>query len=281
MSQKIICVPRVAAVRVPDGSDVFDEPVDLRFREVRCRGREHPCVGGEFAAVGGDGQGVVDPRVHLLRPQPLVAFDQLLLEGVLLLGHRAGNDDGLAAFQAGPRQVEHLGRLHVGEGPEHLLEFRQVGEAGEAAARPQARTVGGDFHRVDDFAEGGRPGVEMLQPAALQPLGVEESLHRVHFDHRVGNRRAGGEGDAVAGVLLAQVAGFHVHVEGPLGAAGLDAGDALHLGRRLQVLEIMRLVDEDVIDAEFVEDQPVILLVLGEQVFQAFGSARPSASRWS
>ena len=32
----------------------------------------------------------------------------------------------------------------------------------------------------------------------------------------------------------------------------------------------MRLVDEDVIDAEFVEDQPVILLVLGEQVFQAF-----------
>ena len=55
-------------------------------------------------------------------------------------------------------------------------------------------------------------------------------------------------------------------------AAGLDAGDALHLGRRLQVLEIMRLVDEDVIDAEFVEHQPVILLVLGEQVLQAFGS---------
>jgi hypothetical protein len=190
---------------------------------------------------------------------------------VLLLGHRAGNDDGLAGFQARPRQVQHLGGLHVGEGPEHLLEFRQVGEAGEPAARPQARAVRGDFHRVDDFAEGGRPGVEMLQPAAPQPLGVEESLHRVHLDHRVGNRRAGGERHAVAGMLLVEVAGFHVHVEGPLGAAGLDAGDALHLGRRLQVLEIMRLVDEDVIDAEFVEHQPVILLVLGEQVFQAFG----------
>ena len=118
-------------------------------------------------------------------------------------------------------------------------------------------------------------------PAASQPLGVEESLHGVHFHHRVGDRRAGGEGDAVAGVLLAQVSGFHVDVEGPLGAAGLDAGDAIHLGRRLQVLEIMRLVDEDVIDAEFIEDQPVILLVLGEQVFQAFGSRGPSASRWS
>ena len=121
---------------LPDGRDVFDQAVDLRFGEVGCRGREHPCVGGELAAVGGDGQGVIVPRVHLLRPQPLVAFHQFLLEGVLLLGHRAGNDDRLAAFQAGPWQVEHLGRLHVGEGPEHLLEFRQVGEAGEAASWP-------------------------------------------------------------------------------------------------------------------------------------------------
>ena len=70
------------------------------------------------------------------------------------------------------------------------------------------------------------------------------------------------------GCCSSQVAGLHVDVEGPLAAAGLDAGDALHLGRRLQVLEIMRLVDEDVIDAEFVEHQPVILLVLGEQVLQ-------------
>ena len=123
---------------------------------------------GELAAVGGDGERVVDPRVHLLRPQPLVALDQLLLEGVLLLGHRAGNDGGLAAFQAGPRQVEHLGRLHVGEGAEHLLEFRQVGEAGEAARGRRPAPSGRDLHRVDDFAEGGRPGVEMLEAAAPQ-----------------------------------------------------------------------------------------------------------------
>ena len=35
-------------------------------------------------------------------------------------------------------------------------------------------------------------------------------------------------------------------------------------------LKIMRLVDEDVIDAQLVEHQPVILLVLGQQVFQPF-----------
>ena len=105
-------------------------------------------------------------------------------------------------------------------------------------------------------------------PRDLQALGVEEALHRVQLDHGVGDRRAGGERDAVAGMLAVQVAGFHAEVEGTLAAAGLDAGDALHLGRRLQVLEIMRLVDEDMIDAQLVEHQPVVLLVLGQQVFQ-------------
>ena len=108
----------------------------------------------------------------------------------------------------------------------------------------------------------------MLDAAALKPFRVEEALHRVQLDHRVGNRRAGGEGHAVAGVLLAQIAGLHVEVERPLAAAGLDAGDAVHLGRRFQVLEIMGLVDEEVIDAELVEDQPVVLLVLGQQVLE-------------
>ena len=87
---------------------------------------------------------------------------------------------------------------------------------------------------------------------------------------RVADRRAGGKGHAVAGVLFVQVAGLHVEVERPFAAAGLDAGDTLHLGRRFQVLEIMRLVDEDMIDAQLVEHQPVILLLLGQQVFQPF-----------
>ena len=34
----------------------------------------------------------------------------------------------------------------------------------------------------------------------------------------------------------------------------------------------MSLVDKQVVDTEFVEDQPVVLLVLGEEVFQAFDS---------
>ena len=77
---------------------------------------------------------------------------------------------GLPPSRRGRGRFEHLGRLHVGERPEHLLEFGQVGEAGEAAAGPQALAVRGDLHRVDDFAEGRRPGVEMLDAALAQAL---------------------------------------------------------------------------------------------------------------
>jgi hypothetical protein len=74
----------------------------------------------------------------------------------------------------------------------------------------------------------------------------------------------------VAGVLPVQVARLHVNVEGAFGAAGLDAGDALHFRRSFQVLEVVGFVDEDVIDAQLVEDKAVVLLLLGQEFFQAF-----------
>jgi len=72
----------------------------------------------------------------------------------------------------------------------------------------------------------------------------------------------------MAGMMLFEVAGLHVEVEGALGAAGLDAGHPLHFRRRLQVLEIMRLVDEDMVHTQLVKNQSIILLVLGGQVFE-------------
>ena len=133
---------------------------------------------------------------------------------------------------------------------------------------PERRAVRRNLHRIDDFAEGGGPGVEVVDAPAPHPLGVEVPLHRVHFDHRVADRRAGGEGHPVAGVLLVQIAGLHEEVERSFAAAGLDAGDALHLRRRFQVLVVLRLVDEHVVDAEFIEDEPVVFLVFGKQVLQ-------------
>ncbi len=175
-----------------------------------------------------------------MRPQPFVAFHQLLLEGVLFLRHRAGDDNRLAGFQPGRGQVDHLGRLHVGKGTEHLLEFREIGEFGEPAAWSECRAVRGDFHGVDNFAEGGGPPVKMVDATLNQALRVEEALHGVHFYHRVADGRAGGKRHAVAGMLLVQIARLHVEVESLFAAAGLDAGDALHFRCRLQILLSMQ-----------------------------------------
>ena len=219
MSQKIICVPRVAAVRCQMAATFSTRALIFESGKSAAVGGEQPGIEGQLAAVGGDGEGVVLPRVHLLRAEPLVALDQLLLDGALLLGHRAGDDGGLAAFQARPRQVEHLGRLHVGEGAEHLLQFRQVGEPGEAAARPQA-------------------GCRPARSPSCRPLRRTWRPRRRNARCR-GSRRPSGSrkrcivyistivlliGVPVAkvtpwpGCCSVQVAGLHVEVEGPLAA---------------------------------------------------------------
>ena len=48
----------------------------------------------------------------------------------------------------------------------------------------------------------------------------------------------------MTGMPLAQIAGLHVDIECPFAAASLDAGNAVHLRGRLQVLEIMGFVNE-------------------------------------
>ncbi len=67
---------------------------------------------------------------------------------------------------------------------------------------------------------------------------------------------------------LAQEPGLHVEVERPLRAARLNARDPLHLCRRIKILEIVCFVDEQVVDAQLVEHQAVVLLLLGEQVLE-------------
>jgi hypothetical protein len=78
----------------------------------------------------------------------------------------------------------------------------------------------------------------------------------------------GGEDDAVAGVLLPQVPRLHEQVESSLAAAGLDAGDTLHLRRNFQIFSGLALVKENLVDTQLVEDQAIVLLVLGLQVFE-------------
>ena len=67
----------------------------------------------------------------------LIAGHQAFLDGMLRVGHGASDDDGLVALETRAGEVQHLRCLDIREGPEHLLQLGQVGEAGEAAPGPQ------------------------------------------------------------------------------------------------------------------------------------------------
>ena len=65
-----------------------------------------------------------------------------------------------------------------------------------------------------------------------------------------------------------EVAGFHQQVESAFRTLGLDAGYPVHLGRRGEILEIVRLVDKELVHAKIIEYEPVVLLILGRQLLQ-------------
>ncbi len=83
----------------------------------------------------------------------------------------------------------------------------------------------------------------MVNAALDEPVRIEVALDGIHLHHGVADRRAGGEGDTVAWVLVVEIAGFHVEVERPLAATRLNTGHALHLGRGFEILEVVALVN--------------------------------------
>ena len=105
-------------------------------------------------------------------------------------------------------------------------------------------------------------------PRSTEPVRIEVALDGIHFHHGVADGRAGGEGDAVAGVLLVQEARFHVEVEGPFAAAGLNTRHPFHFGRGLEILEVVTLVNVDVVNAQLVKDQAVVFFSAARRSFR-------------
>ena len=110
----------------------------------------------------------------------------------------------------------------------------------------------------------------MVNAALDEAVRVKVALDGIHLDHRVADRRTGGEGDAVACVLLMKETGFHIQIEGAFTAAGLNASNPLHFGRGFEILEVVAFVNEDVVDAQFVKDQAVVFFLCGQEVFEPF-----------
>lgn len=146
----------------------------------------------------------------------------------------------------------------VGERAEHRDQLRHVDEAREPAHRLVfARRLDFEFGRR--VAEGRGPGVEFVKPAFAQRLVAEQALDREHLTESVGDWRAGGQHERAAGILGLDIAGLDIKVPGPLRSVRVDAFQCRHIGRKREFAEFLRLVDNDLIDANFRDREKVVL----------------------
>lgn len=95
------------------------------------------------------------------------------------------------------RQLEFLCRFYVDEGVEHLQQFRQVLELGEAVLHLERVAAGyGHLHFRTHLPECCCPGVEIIDAGILEEVRAPVSLHHVHFGDAVGDYVPVEAGDA-------------------------------------------------------------------------------------
>ena len=239
------------------------------FVEARQR-RHQPEIQRGLAAVGGDCQHVVFVRLDVAVADGFRPPDQRLHEGFQRRARRAGDDARLAAAQPRHRQVQHLRRADVGHFAEHRHQLGHVDEPGEARVHPIAAAVRRDLQRRDALAEGGGPGIELLQPELRQPVGLQVAHHGVDLGHGVGHRRRCCEHHAALRmpVELHRVARLQEQIEGALRTGQRQARHPRHLGEPVEVLVQVGLVHEQGVDTQQFPAEQVVLLLVGRQLFQ-------------
>ncbi len=224
-----------------------------------------------MAAIGDDRQKDVVPRLRLALTQldrldALVEMSLIGLEG----DGRLGRDDlalpahDLRHPDIGPQ----IGWLHhIGERPEHGDQFRHVDELGE----PGDRLVFAGRLELQfgaRVAECARPGIELVQAALREGSMIHQPLHREHLPERIGDRRAGCQHERPARVLRVDEPGFDEQVPGPLRPVRIDTLKRRHIGREREFSELLRLVDDDLVDADLGNGQMIILA--GRERLQPF-----------
>ncbi|MNE49619.1 hypothetical protein D3C80_1441500 [compost metagenome] len=98
-----------------------------------------------------------------------------------------------------------------------------------------------------------------MKPTLGKCCMAEQALDGEHFSECVGDRRAGSENQRPAGVLRLDVAGFDVEIPSTLRPVGIDALQCRHVRGKRQFPEFLRLVDDDLVDADFGDGQKIVL----------------------
>ena len=166
------------------------------------------------------------------------------------------------------RQHKHICSLNVRDLLEHGHQFRQIEELGEASFCPITGALRGELNGRDCFPEGRGPAVKVNEIVAAQGIILEIFLHGVHLHHRVRDRCAGRKHHAAPSGQFVQVLAFHIQVAGLLCLCLADAAHIAHLGKGGKVLVIMRLVDEQAVNAELLKGHHIVLAGLIVEFFQ-------------
>ena len=222
-----------------------------------------------MAPIGNDGQqdviaGLGGSLALLDRLDPRVEHLLIGLEQCRRLGSHdlppAGRDVG--HLHVLPQVIRHH---HIGKRAEHGDQLRHVDKGCEAADR---LVFAGwlDLQFRSCIAEAGCPGIEFVQPTLGKRRMTEQALDGKHLAQRIRDRRTGRQHQRAARVLRFDVAGLHIEIPGPLRSIRIDALQRRHIGGERQLAEFLRLVDDDLVDADFRNSQQVILA--GRQAFE-------------
>ena len=125
-----------------------------------------------------------------------------------------------------------------------------------------------EFNRGHGFAECTRPCVKVLQAVLLQRPVLEITLHRVHLGHAVADWRTRCKHNAFSAGHFVEVSTLHIEVGTLLRLILRDTGDVSHLCVKEGVFVVVRFVDKQPIDAEFLKCDHVILAALIVQLFE-------------
>ena len=98
-----------------------------------------------------------------------------------------------------------------------------------------------------------------MQATLRQGRVIHQPLHREHLAERVGDRRAGRQYQSPTRILRVDEAGFDEQVPGPLRSVRIDTLQRRHVGREGEFSELLRLVDDDLVDADLGNRQQIVL----------------------
>ena len=204
---------------LPNLKDAFHRCVALGAVVITGFRGDKAIVEARLAGVIGDFQRVVDARVF---GQMFHALDDFFHVGSLTIRPLHHMIEGLTAVHGrGKRAHTCLCRLlvqivlrhYICKGAVHGKQLRHVLEAGKTRLQLVIHPRGVQLPTVGYLAEGGSPGVKILNVLGFQLVKLQIALQRIDFGNGIADGRSGHEVHATAFMLLLQIAALDEHIQ--------------------------------------------------------------------